>query len=126
MGSSDVCILQAGIFVGVQNLLKNEGTDMTTPVQFGFTPAESEVWALRFGGHTPDTISRILNIEPRTVEIHLEQCLTKCQQHIDKDRMHRKGTTVQQDKAKSNLNRSQRKYAPVVFAPVPEFAAFYL
>lgn len=97
---------------------------MTTQIQFGFTPAEREVWSLRFLGHTPDSISTILNIERRTVDIHLKQCLTKCQQHIhgEPESEHR----VVKTKAKSNLNRPHRKYSPVVFAPVPEFAAFYL
>ena len=97
---------------------------MTTQIQFGFTPTEREVWSLRFLGHTPDAISRILNIERRTVDIHLKQCLTKCQQHIHEgpEPSHQ----AVKANAKSNLNRRQRKYSPVVFAPVPEFAAFYL
>ena len=97
---------------------------MTTQVQFGFTPAEHEVWTLRFLGHTPDSISSILNIERRTVDIHLKQCLTKCQQHIDGGEKQHNQSMKSEDK--SNVNRSQRKYAPVVFAPVSEFAAFYL
>ena len=133
-----------GIPFSVQNSTMNQGTDMTTKAQFGFTPTEHEVWELRFLVHTPASISSILNIEQRTVDIHLKQCLIKCQQHIHEDAGQPQsiiksqttakrtvGTTVRttgkiHEKGKSNVNRSQRKYPPVVFAPVPEFAAFYL
>lgn len=103
---------------------------MTMQVQFGFTPAECKVLALRFLGHTPESISQILNIERGTVDSHINQCLAKCQQHIGEDTQqpsreeHRE--VPGQGSAKSNINRPQRKYAPVIFAPVPEFAAFYL
>lgn len=99
---------------------------MTMQVQFGFTPAEREVWALRFLGHTPDSISSILNIEKRTVDIHLKQCLTKCQQHIGDEAKQQPKEMDSKANAKSNINHAQQKYAPVVVAPVPEFAAFYL
>ena len=97
---------------------------MTTQVQFGFTPAECEVWTLRFLGHTPDTISTILNIERATVEDHLQQCLAKCQQHIaDGEELQTKRKV---EMSPEKVVVAQPTHSPVVVAPVPEFAVFYL
>ena len=97
---------------------------MTTQVQFGFTPAECEVWTLRFLGHTPDMISSILNIERAAVESHLQQCLVKCQHHIAGGEDLQKKRGIEGNPKKGV--RTQSTQTPVVFAPVPEFAAFYL